>query len=203
MINVSVLFAIFIGVGFGLTLGWIIIFLCRIYIDRGGLNSYNPLGTVITVFDPSRIGFTINSGYEVREETNDCVVRSLMPAFDMSYPEAHDFAKRQLHRRDRRGVMSSRIERKFGKIISKNQKVNGKSLVKLCVKDRKLGGYISRFVLYEEVNMRSREFLNKPGTYLILVDGHAFTIKDGVLYDNDESPEWLDWRVMNVYQVNE
>ncbi len=87
-------------------------------------------------------------------------------------------------------------------MISNNQTVNGKSMARLCVKDRSLGGYISRFVTDDEVNVRTRTFLDRSGTYFVLVDGHALTIKDGVLYDNMENPEWLDWRVMDVYQVH-
>jgi len=37
-------------------------------------------------------------------EKNDCVVRSFMSAFDISYDKAHSFCKEKLNRKDKGGV---------------------------------------------------------------------------------------------------
>lgn len=102
-------------------------------------------------------------------ETNDCVVRAIASASNWDYDKAHKFVEDKFQRQFRRGTLrfnsrmtilsieDIKLNRKKIKTISSSEMMNGKS--KMTV-----GSFAKKY--------------NK-GTYILVVKGHAFSIRNG------------------------
>jgi len=156
------------------------------------------------------IAIKFKSGYEAitekdtkaKKEKNDCVVRALMNAFDISYNEAHKIAERDFNRVSRKGtqgtyntlmrMVDGDVEtpnKKKIKYIGSHPKANGKTTLRNPlypiiekkindegeeVKESTFAGYtIGKFIQQKQ-----------KGTFLVLVAGHALAVKDGIMIDN-------------------
>ena len=117
-------------------------------------------------------------------EKNDCFVKAVASATGSSYNDAHAFVKEKFNRQDGKGTM---VELNL-KNVTKSTQVIGSSIkadfIKLGTDKIK-----NTYRLYgEEVKRQKtvKSFIksNPKGTFIVLVAGHAFTIKDGVLIDN-------------------
>jgi hypothetical protein len=129
-----------------------------------------------------------------KNETNDCVVRSVASAFEIPYDEAHKFVAKNFHRKNREGVRFFKF--KMSNIIDKGVTVNGKKFEMVPLDGLRL--------LNNSVNVTFNQFFKKhqSGTYMIIVTGHAFTLKNGVVIGNNNDSKRLKARVQSVYQIN-
>ena len=126
-----------------------------------------------------------------KSETNDCVVRSFASSFEIPYDEAHEYVAKKFNRKPRCGTFATAT--RLVKMSDENTKVNGKgvypvgkriteSMYNSLIYDVKVKGEIKRR------NMTVGMFIKKNpiGTFFVIVKGHAFTIKDGVVIGNYE-----------------
>ena len=119
-----------------------------------------------------------------RQEKNDCFVRAIAAASGSAYEPAHEFVKVNFNRANGEGTMG--VGPVLNKIEGVLQKIGNVNVVfKPVAEDKKMNYY----KLYGEVVKRQKtvkSFIqdNKKGTFVVLVAGHAFTVKDGVLIDN-------------------
>lgn len=124
-------------------------------------------------------------------ETNDCVVRSFASCFDVSYDYAHKYVKEKFGRKDRQGTHGT-VFKMLG-IAEKKSQINYKKVNPIGEKS----GFSNRRTLAYDVKVKGAKvkremtvgtFIKKNpiGTFFILVQGHAFTIKDGVVIGNYE-----------------
>ena len=124
-------------------------------------------------------------------ETNDCVVRAFASSFDVSYDFAHKYVAEEFGRKPRKGTYGT--VSKLVKMSDNSLKVNGKKICPLGVRHN---DYMLRSLMYDvkvkgeikKRNMTVGTFVkqNPKGTFFVLVKGHAFTIKDGVVIGNPE-----------------
>lgn len=117
-----------------------------------------------------------SSSVIARSERNDCVVRAIASASDWDYDKAHSFVAKYFKRVSKKGTRffnttmsllskgNKRINRKKITTISNGEMMNGKS--KMTV-----GAFVK---------------LYKKGSYVVTVNGHAFTVKDGIVIGNIE-----------------
>jgi len=133
------------------------------------------------------------NGYDVTNgsllalnEKNDCSVRALANAFSVTYDVAHLFAATKLERKARKGLrgMFSKLDL-LGEVTfelfsntlfpeTKTYKLEG-SL------DTTNPDYTHKKVQYTVKTFCSK--FNK-GTYIVIVNLHALTVKDGIVIDN-------------------
>jgi hypothetical protein len=138
-------------------------------------------------------------------ETNDCVVRAFASAFEVTYDKAHKYVKENFGRKDRQGTYGTAIT--FGKMDKNNTQVNYKKV-------KTLGKSVNDFfkTLDYEVKVKGQKVMRKMtvgtftkkypfGTFIIIVSGHAFTIKDGVVIGNLEDSNKLKKQVKSAFQV--
>jgi len=127
-------------------------------------------------------------------ETNDCVVRAFMCALDLSYDQAHAWVKKELKRVDRKGTyMSSYSKNIIGK-TKKGKKISfmgvhpsrefmkhsiGSNKILVNKKYKKQTGY----------TLKSFMENNPVGRFVLIVQGHAVAVVDGVLCGN-RSEQW-------------
>ena len=135
------------------------------------------------------------SGYEVSKgsliakgEKNDCVVRAIANAFNISYDVAHEFTAKEFKRKARKGT----------KAVFSTFKALGEVSFELfkdtlfpITKEYKLkcvNKPINASYTHKRVNYTVKTFCANYGigTYIVLVNKHALVIKDGVVVDNGD-----------------
>ena len=140
---------------------------------------------------------------KARNEKNDCFVRAVASASGSSYDAAHAYVKETFKRQDRQGTqfVNSTMESIEGKLQEfGNVKVKFEKLGKKRV--------MNTYKLYGELIDRQKtvkSFIktNPRGTFIVLVAGHAFTIKNGVLVDNRGEEFRPTRKVTGAYRVIE
>ena len=140
---------------------------------------------------------------KARNEKNDCFVRAVASASGSSYDAAHAYVKETFKRQERQGTMfvdstMLSIEGKlqeFGQVKVKFEKL-GKEKIKNTYKLH--GELIDR-----QKTVKSFIKTNPVGTFIVLVAGHAFTIKNGVLVDNQGEEFRPTRKVQSAYKVIE
>jgi len=126
-----------------------------------------------------------------KSETNDCVVRAFASSFEISYNDAHKYVAEEFKRQPRKGTYGTSL--RLVKMSNENVEVNGKkvhlvgyrftpSMFGTLSYDVKVKGEVKKR------NMTVGTFIKKNpiGTYFVIVKGHAFTIKNGVVIGNYE-----------------
>jgi hypothetical protein len=126
-----------------------------------------------------------------KSETNDCVVRAFASSFEIPYDDAHKYVEEHFNRKPRCGTFGTSL--KLVKMSNEDVEVNNKkvhlvgyrftpSMFGSLSYDVKVKGQVKRR------NMTVGTFIKKNpiGTFLVIVSGHAFTIKNGVVIGNYE-----------------
>lgn len=121
-------------------------------------------------------------------ETNDCGVRALAEAANVTYAEAHSFWAK-LGRQDKGGVYFTWFDR-F--LVDSDGKIFGKKVTKTTVPyhqhethkwDNSKWEYIRHT---KRLNVKTFIQQNPKGRYIILSRGHAKAIIDGVVHDEGD-----------------
>lgn len=126
-----------------------------------------------------------------KSETNDCVVRAFASSFEIPYNDAHKYVEEEFKRQPRKGTYGTSL--RLVKMSNENVEVNGKkvhlvgyrftpSMFGTLSYDVKVKGEVKKR------NMTVGTFIKKNpiGTFFVIVSGHAFTIKNGVVIGNYE-----------------
>ena len=145
-----------------------------------------------------------NNGYEVsakseiaKKENNDCVVRAFANAFEINYNMAHVFVEKKFNRKKGKGTKAfnsilkklskNAIEFKpAGQLDLFNQDGQSFNIEHLGDQPKLGGNLVNRKYKHKKVAYTVKAFAQKfnKGTYIILVNKHAFALKDGVIIDN-------------------
>ena len=134
-------------------------------------------------------------------EGNDCVVLAIANAMGVDYDTAHTYARRQLNRRDGRGVMDVNIHSEFGK---GNIKVGDKEatftqMLGLKIKNRYV---VKGETIDRKKTLKSFIQSHPKGTYIVLVAKHALVVKDGILIDHPGLEFKPTRKVQAAYEVS-
>ena len=126
-----------------------------------------------------------------KNEDNDCVVRAFMSALDISYEQAHAWVKKELKRQDRKGTFMNAYAKN---IIGKTK--NGKKISFMGVHPSR--GFMKHSVGSNKVlvnpkykkqtgyTLKSFMENNPVGRFVLIVQGHAVAVVNGVLYGNSD-----------------
>jgi hypothetical protein len=132
--------------------------------------------------------FACDSSGLAKTEDNDCVVKAFMCALDIPYDQAHAWVKKELKRQDRKATFMNAFckniigKTKNGKKISfigahpsRNMKFSvGSNKVLVNTQYKKPTGY----------TLKSFMESNPVGRFVLVVQGHAVAVVNGVLYGN-------------------
>lgn len=116
-------------------------------------------------------------------ETGDCTVRAWCNVFDAPYRNAHAWLKKY-GRRDRHGMSRTNIERAFD----------------ACKRVKVVNGPYTR---KDRISVSAFCKKHPVGRYYVLVAGHAFAIKDGVVHDWKHGPRRLINWAARIYLPGE
>mgnify|MGYP000442038865 CR=1 FL=1 len=118
------------------------------------------------------------------QEDNDCVVKALAVSTGASYNEAHEFASEYLMRTDKQGTHLDTFTPNIsgGEMLVGTKKVLFSKLSKRRVTNRyKVKGEI----FDRKKTIKSFIKDNTNGTFIVTVAGHALTVKNGMIIDNE------------------
>jgi hypothetical protein len=138
-----------------------------------------------------------------KRENNDCMVRALATAAEVDYDTAHKVVKDVFKREDRKGTLNAMISAAFLKAEEAGMQVGKKLLAvtvlgKTHVKNRyKLHGEI----IWRKKTLKSFIETHQKGTYMVMVAGHALTVKDGELMDWGNMAYKPTRKVQAAYQI--
>lgn len=139
-------------------------------------------------------------------ESNDCVVRAFASCFEIQYDEAHAFVKEKFKRENRKGTYGTVWKMKT--LQDSGILLNGKNVQILgTIKKNDSFENLDTIVSKNGVDKRKRmtvgQFSKKytKGTYFIIVRGHAFTIKDGIVIGNKEDANKIKRPIVNAFEI--
>ena len=133
------------------------------------------------------------SGYEVSKgsllakgEKNDCVVRAIANAFNISYDIAHEFTAKEFKRKARKGTKA--VFSTFSTLGKVSFELFKDSLFPVT-KEYKLkcvNKPVNTSYTHKKVSYTVKRFCASfsKGTYIVLVNKHALVIKNGIVVDN-------------------
>ena len=135
------------------------------------------------------------NGYDVTQgsllakgEKNDCSVRALANAFNITYDTAHMFAATKLERKARKGLsaMFTKLDL-LGSVtfdLFSNTLFPETKTYKLgCVSKPINSDYTHKPVQYTVKTFCAKYY---DGTYIVLVNKHALVVKNGIVVDNPD-----------------
>ena len=153
----------------------------------------NHWGKEIEVIKPSLFVNSIQMSKRqseiAKKEDKDCVVRAFMAALDIPYDQAHAWVKKNMNREDRKGTYTGKAIQKIeGKVKNGYQikfmglnpakthwkKMTGSNKTLINPKYKKQTGY----------TLKSFMENNQVGRFVLIVQGHAVAVVNGVLYGN-------------------
>ena len=136
-------------------------------------------------------------------EKNDCVVRSLATATGVDYMTAHNFCKEVFGREDKRGTSNFNIVTTMYNAEEAGMKVGNKSFkVEVLGKARIKNVYkLYGEEVYRQKTISSFIKDNPKGTYMVMVAGHALTIKDSEVYDWKAGAFKPSRKVQSAYRI--
>lgn len=127
-----------------------------------------------------------------KSENRDCVVRAFAAAFDIEYDKAHKFVSKEFGRQFRKGT--PRFNSTMVKLADSGRKLNYKKIKTISSTEMKNGS--SRMTVGSFVKDWDK------GTYIIVITGHAFTVRDGqVIGGNLEDANRMRCVIKGVWKI--
>jgi hypothetical protein len=127
-----------------------------------------------------------------KRETNDCVVRAFMCALSISYEQAHAYIKKEMKRQDRQGTYTFMFAKnvvgrtKNGKRITFIGAHPDKTWMQTNVANNSSKKILANPKYKKPTGFTVKSFLenNPVGRFVLIVEGHALAVVNGVLYGN-------------------
>ena len=139
-------------------------------------------------------------------ERNDCVVRAFASSFGVSYNYAHKYVKENFGRKDREGTHGTVTTMNI--LLMKKTTINGKRITRLGDPIFMYHTHSMKYKVKVKGEMVDRKMTvgtfakkNPVGTFFILVSGHAFTIKDGVVIGNWDDAVKKKRIIKHVFEI--
>lgn len=138
-----------------------------------------------------------------KSEKNDCVVRSVASAADVAYNVAHEFCNKVFGRVEKRGtnnvnIVTQMLKAETEGLVIGNKKFAVRVLGRNEIKNRyKLKGE----VIFRKKTLKSFISSHMTGTYLVMIAGHALTVKEGEVYDWSANRFKPTTKVMAAYEL--
>ena len=130
-----------------------------------------------------------------KSERNDCFVRAVASSYEIPYDDAHSWVRQNFNRENRKGT--SKVVMKMDQFSKEGKKLNEKTIKEVWFLKTvdKTTNKIKRTTL--------NQFIKKypTGTYILIVKGHAFTLKNGSVIGNTSDATSMKKIVHNAYQI--
>jgi hypothetical protein len=128
-----------------------------------------------------------------KSERADCVVRAIASAYDIHYDKAHKWVADTFKRKPKKGTFGFPIG--MNRMSENNTRFNYKRTKTIDAKYLTTNKGKSKMT----VGTFAKEY--NIGTYIIRVDRHAFTIKDGSVIGNPNDATQLRKIIKNAWKI--
>jgi len=145
------------------------------------------------VLENFKNGYDVTLGSSLaRNEKNDCAVRAFANAFQITYDTAHKFAEEVFNRKPKKGtksvfpILSKLGFAQFDMFADSLFPETRTYSIHPIARNNKRIGIVNTDYTHKVVNHTVKTFCAKfnKGTFILTVNNHALTIKDGVVIDN-------------------
>ena len=145
------------------------------------------------VLENFKNGYDVTMGSSLAiNEKNDCAVRAFANAFQITYDTAHKFAEEVFKRKPKKGtksvfpILSKLGFAQFDMFADSLFPETRTYSIHPIARNNKRIGIVNTDYTHKVVNHTVKTFCSKfnKGTYILTVNKHALTIKDGVVIDN-------------------
>jgi len=145
------------------------------------------------VLENFKNGYDVTMGSSLAiNEKNDCAVRAFANAFQITYDTAHKFAEEVFNRKPKKGtksvfpILSKLGFAQFNMFADSLFPETRLYSIHPIARNNKRIGIVNTDYTHKVVNHTVKTFCSKfnKGTYILTVNKHALTIKDGVVIDN-------------------
>jgi len=145
------------------------------------------------VLENFKNGYDVTMGSSLAiNEKNDCAVRAFANAFQITYDTAHKFAEEVFNRKPKKGtksvfpILSKLGFAQFDMFADSLFPETRLYSIHPIARNNKRIGIVNTDYTHKVVNHTVKTFCAKfnKGTYILTVNNHALTIKDGVVIDN-------------------
>jgi hypothetical protein len=153
----------------------------------------NHFGKQVEVIKPSLFVNSIKMSRQqseiAKKEDNDCVVRAFMAALDISYDQAHDWVKKNMKREDCKGTYTGQAIQKVEGKTKNGYQVKFMGLNPAKTHWKKMTGSNKTLVnpkYKKQTGYTLKSFMenNSVGRFVLVVQGHAVAVVNGILYGN-------------------
>jgi hypothetical protein len=139
-------------------------------------------------------------------ETNDCVVRAFASSFEVAYDVAHKFIAEEFSRKPRCGTFGTvfkliKLADSGFKFFGKKIHIVGKKTNSALIGSLSYPVKVKGFITTREMTVGTFIKKNPKGTFFVLVSGHAFTIKDGVVIGNWDDAVKTKKRLICAFEI--
>ena len=137
-------------------------------------------------------GYDVTIGSSLaKNEKNDCAVRALANAFNVTYDVAHTFTAEKFKRKAKKGtkkffITLSQLGFATFDLFSDTLFPETRTFSIHPIARNKDGKVVNTNYTHKTVNHTVKTFCEQynKGTYIVIVKKHALTIKDGIVIDN-------------------
>jgi hypothetical protein len=127
-----------------------------------------------------------------KKETNDCVVRAFMCALDIPYEQAHAYIKKEMKRQDRQGTYTFLYSKNVIGKIKNGRRINfigahpDKTWMQKNIANTTNKKILANPKYKKPTGFTVKSFIesNPVGRFVLVVEGHALAVVNGVLYGN-------------------
>lgn len=133
-----------------------------------------------------------NNSDLAKRETNDCVVRAFMCALDIPYEQAHAYIKKEMKREDRQGTYTFLYSKNVIGKIKNGRRINfigahpDKTWMQKNIANTTNKKILANPKYKKPTGFTVKAFLESHpvGRFVLVVEGHALAVVNGVLYGN-------------------
>lgn len=143
-------------------------------------------------------------------ERNDCVVRAVAASMEVEYDVAHEWVRYQFRRQRGSGTRSTYQGFKkyaagqFNVEVEEQGEINAE-----FISGKRMSTQKKMFFRYNRGGkvcfgaLTMARFLKKynTGTYFVLVSGHAFCVKEGIVYGNYDDSTRMRVRIESAFKI--
>ena len=153
----------------------------------------NHWGKEIEVIKPSlfvnSIKLSRSQSEIAKKEDKDCVVRAFMAALDIPYDQAHAWVKKNMNREDRKGTYTGKAIKIVEGKTKNGYQIKFMGLNPAKIHWKKMTGSNKTLVnpkYKKQTGYTLKSFMenNQVGRFVLIVQGHAVAVVNGVLYGN-------------------
>lgn len=143
-----------------------------------------------------------NTGIALKEK-GDCMVRALAAAADITYNVSHKFCEEVFNRKRNSGTNTVNITTAMLKAEETGLEIDGKkySVSVLGKKDIKNRYKLKGEIIWRQKTLKSFIESHQKGSYIVLVAGHALTVKNGELIDWNSMKFKPTRKVIGAYKI--